>query len=349
MNMNENEHNAPLVSVIVPLYNGEEFVERTVDSVLNQTYQNLELIVVDDGSTDSGLETVQSFAEKHPDKVRVFSHPAGKNRGVSATRNLGIKKSNGELIAFLDADDIWSSAKLERQVSFMRENPDIALSYSQAGILREGINDRFIPEEDILGTDLPPERRIVLYHIILVLINYIFSTVIVRRKELLETGGFVEGLPFQSEDRIMVAMVAARHKIGFLKENLCSYRAHAGSYTAQVVNDRLPPAIFYDVQVRVMRWMFKEKINTSWAKEIGCVILPVSFVRAIFCSLKPRVMTIVLLDFIQSIALCPSIPFRMFAVFIKFFFKPGAFKRLFDLLGRTALFRRFKKTNRESA
>jgi len=333
----------PLVSVIVPLYNGESFIEETLNSVLKQTYKDYEIVVVDDGSTDGSLRKAQSLAEQHPDRIRVFTHPDGKNMGVSATRNLAIRNSSGQLVAFLDADDIWLPRKLERQVAFMQGNPAIALSYSKASILREGINASFIPEADTLGAELPPEQRVVLFHIILVLVNYIFSTVIVRREALLEAGCFTEGLPFQSEDRIMVAMVAARHKIGFLRENLCSYRAHADSYTSSVVENKLPPAIFYDVQVRVMKWMFAEDVNTAWAKEIGCVILPVSFVRAISCSLQPRVVALVLTDFLRSIVFCPSIPFRMLAIFVKFFFKPGAFKRMFDLLGRTALFRRFRK------
>ncbi len=339
MNSHETQSLAPLVSVIIPAYHAAAFLEDTVGSVLAQTFRDFELLIVDDGSTDQTVAIAERFAAAEPGRVRLLRHPGGINRGVSATRNLGIRESRGTWVAFLDADDLWHPEKLARQVSFMQTQPDCALSYTSAVILREGKGERFLPGVEELGTVLPPEPRVVLFHIILVMVNYIFSTVMVKREALLEIGGFVENLPFQSEDRIMVAMVASRHRIARCPEVLCCYRAHGGSYTAQVVARRLPPAIFYDMQVYIMRWLLRENLHYDWARQIAYNILPVSAVRAASCSLNLHVLAIVAKDFAQSVVCFPMIPFNMSIMLVKFFFKPGAWRRLGDLLSRTALFR----------
>ncbi len=339
----------PAVSVVVPAYNAAAFLAETVASVLAQTYADFELLIVDDGSRDDTAAIAASLAAGDPARVRLLQHPGGANRGVSATRNLGIRAARGKWVAFLDADDVWHPGKLAHQIPFMESMPDCALSYTQAVILREGHGERFMPGVEELGTVLPPEPRVVLLHIILVLVNYIFSTVVVRRDALLEIGGFAENLPFQSEDRIMVAMVAARHRLARCPEVLCSYRAHSASYTAKVVARRLPPAIFFDMQVYIMRWLIREDLHEDWARQIAYNILPVSAVRAVSCSLNPRVQVIVIKDFAQAVWCFPMIPFNMSIILVKFFFKPGAWRRLGDLLARTALFRAIGLGRRETA
>ena len=104
-----------LVSVIIPTYNRSQFLAEAITSVLDQSYKNLELIVVDDGSTDQTSQIVQEFKDK---RIRYFYQ---ENKGVSAARNLGFKQARGELIAFLDSDDLWLKHKLEKQVHFLLE------------------------------------------------------------------------------------------------------------------------------------------------------------------------------------------------------------------------------------
>lgn len=110
------ESTKPLVSVIIPMYNSSEFVKTTIDSVLNQTYENLEVIVIDDGSIDDSLEIVKSFNCK---KIKIFTQP---NKGASSARNLGLKESKGDYIQFLDADDFLSHDKIENQIEALSEN-----------------------------------------------------------------------------------------------------------------------------------------------------------------------------------------------------------------------------------
>jgi len=112
-----NDKNEPLVSVVMPSYNAEKFIGRTIESVLDQSYSNWELLVIDDCSTDSTRDVVESFAKKDS-RIRVI--PLEKNYGApAAPRNTGVSEAKGEWVAFLDADDIWHPKKLDSQLQLM--------------------------------------------------------------------------------------------------------------------------------------------------------------------------------------------------------------------------------------
>jgi glycosyltransferase involved in cell wall biosynthesis/SAM-dependent methyltransferase len=122
-------HPAPLVSVVLPVYNYETYLEETVDSVLAQTHDRWELLLVDDGSSDASPKIARRYAERYPEQVRYLEHPGGGNRGCPASRNLGIRHARGEYLAFLDADDVWLPAKLATQVALLRAHPGAAMTY----------------------------------------------------------------------------------------------------------------------------------------------------------------------------------------------------------------------------
>ena len=108
-----------LVSVITPAFNSGRFVSETINSVLSQTYQNWELIIVDDGSTDETVKIVKSFQEKD-NRIKLFENES--NKGSAFSRNLALRNAKGKWIAFLDSDDVWHPEKLEKQIKFMTEN-----------------------------------------------------------------------------------------------------------------------------------------------------------------------------------------------------------------------------------
>lgn len=110
----------PLISCIVPVYNGERFLAEALDSILGQTYRPLEVIVVDDGSTDATAE----IAARYAPQVTCLRQD---NRGAASAKNLGVSASRGNLIAFLDADDLWLPGKLERQAAWLGERPGFCL------------------------------------------------------------------------------------------------------------------------------------------------------------------------------------------------------------------------------
>ena len=114
----------PLISGITIFYNAEtQYFEEAIASVLAQTYSNWELFLVDDGSTNESTQLAKDYANRYPDKIYYLEHPQHQNRGMSASRNLGISNARGEYIAFLDADDIWLPEKLERQLATLQANP----------------------------------------------------------------------------------------------------------------------------------------------------------------------------------------------------------------------------------
>lgn len=127
--MNNTKHNLnqPLISVIIPAYNAEEFIAQTIESVLSQTYQNIEILVVDDGSTDTTAEIVKSFAQKDK-RITLLQQP---NAGVAVARNLAYLHSKGEYIAPIDADDIWYPQNLEKQVECLTKSESfVGVAYS---------------------------------------------------------------------------------------------------------------------------------------------------------------------------------------------------------------------------
>jgi glycosyltransferase involved in cell wall biosynthesis len=122
-NSDMNEIFSPLVSIITPFFNGERYLLETIESVIQQKYTNWELILIDDGSSDNSTRVAQSYSQKFAGKIFYIQHDNHENKGASASRNLGISKSRGELLAFLDSDDVWLPEKLQRQVDLLKENP----------------------------------------------------------------------------------------------------------------------------------------------------------------------------------------------------------------------------------
>jgi glycosyltransferase involved in cell wall biosynthesis len=121
----------PLVSVVIIFLNAEKFLQEAIESVIAQTYENWELLLVDDGSSDGSTDIARHYSTQRADKVTYLEHPGHANRGMSASRNLGIRRAHGKYIAFLDADDVWLAYKLEEQVSIMDAHPDVGMLYGE--------------------------------------------------------------------------------------------------------------------------------------------------------------------------------------------------------------------------
>ncbi|MFW6271393.1 MAG: glycosyltransferase family 2 protein [Bacillota bacterium] len=118
--------NKYLISIITPIYNSKEFISETIESVLSQSYNNWEIIIVDDCSTDNGVNIVKKY-QKNNDRIKLIE--LEKNSGAAIARNTAIKNANGRYIAFLDSDDLWHPDKLKKQIQFMQKN-DYAFTYT---------------------------------------------------------------------------------------------------------------------------------------------------------------------------------------------------------------------------
>src|SRR5262245_11138655 len=124
----------PRVSAIIIVYNGAEFLRNAIDSIIGQTLQDWELIVVDDGSTDESAAIAEEYIAVRPQQIRLVRHEDGRNHGMSAARNLGIAEARGKYIGFLDADDEWLPNKLFDQVALLEADPTLGMVYGRTTI-----------------------------------------------------------------------------------------------------------------------------------------------------------------------------------------------------------------------
>lgn len=193
-------HNPPMVSVIIPTFNRGWILEEAIDSVLEQEYQNFELIVVDDGSTDNTPEILNSYSSK----ITVIRQA---NQGVSAARNKGIRHSSGQLIAFLDSDDRWLPHKLSRQVAFFESHPELSICQTEEIWIRNGV--RVNPKK----RHQKPSGMIFERSLALCLVSP--SAVMLRRSLLEDVGLFDENLP-ACEDYDLWLRISCRYPVGLI-------------------------------------------------------------------------------------------------------------------------------------
>ncbi len=211
----------PKVSVIIPNYNYEKFISATIESVLSQTYRNIEIIVVDDGSRDNSLEILKNFG----DKIRVVSQ---ENEGVSAARNHGVSLSEGDLIGFLDADDIWLPEKLERQIEKFNADTEVGLVHCSMTLIdldNEPIGENSNGQEGWVSEEfLLFERGVVVGA---------GSTALVKRQVFDEVGGFDLRLS-TAADWDFCYQVSRKYKLGFVAEPLVLYLIHGSNMHGNV-------------------------------------------------------------------------------------------------------------------
>lgn len=149
----------PLISIVMPVYNPGSFLPQAIESILNQTYQNFEFIIVNDGSTDNSLKTIKSYS-KIDKRIKVFNNP--RNMGVSYTANLAISKAKGQYIARMDSDDIAFPDRLEKQLKFLQKHPKTIAVGGQCIIINE--NNQIIGNKKF-PTDYQKLRQMIFWAI----------------------------------------------------------------------------------------------------------------------------------------------------------------------------------------
>lgn len=201
----------PLVSVIIPTYNYARFVVQAVESALKQTYKNVEIIVIDDGSTDDTPQRLEPFFNR----IRYIQQ---RNQGLAASRNNGIDLATGELVAFLDSDDYWHPRKLELQVAYLAENPDVGL------IAARHRSDPRDPWPELSSERTTGALRFTLKQLVL-RTRFNPSGVVARKACLDAIGQFDPALP-GTEDRDLWIRAADRFGVAMLDATLWHYRVH---------------------------------------------------------------------------------------------------------------------------
>ncbi len=215
--MSEDERN-PKVSVVIPCYNREDFVARTLDSALAQTYPNIDVIVVDDGSTDSTRDILESYGSR----ITVLEHPGRVNKGQSAAINVGLRKADGEYVAILDSDDLWAPEKIEKQVRFLEAHPEVGLVYGNGYAIDESERKLYRMYDSSHREESNPERVLIDCYFLLP------NNALLRRSIFEITGGFDEHLR-AAQDHDMAIRVAEVAKLAFIDEEVFYYRRHKDS------------------------------------------------------------------------------------------------------------------------
>ena len=208
-----------MISIIVPVYNAEKFIKETVQSVLNQTYTDFELLLVDDCSKDGSVEAIKSFDDK-----RVILLKQEQNAGAYAARNRGLKEAKGRYIAFLDSDDYWVPDKLEREMEFMERK--------NAGFVFTGYE---FADENCVGTGkIVRVPRTINFKQALSNTTIFTSTVLIDREKVPDE--LIEMPDIASEDTATWWRILKAGHIGYgLNENLVKYRRSKGSLSSDKV------------------------------------------------------------------------------------------------------------------
>ena len=242
----------PAVSVIMPTYNRADYLKKAVQSILDQTFNNFELVIINNYSTDDTLEVINAFNDS---RIKVINF---KNGGVIAkSRNQGIMQSVGKYIAFLDDDDLWCPDKLELQIKYMDEHPDFDLVYSNALIIDEHGNKNGL---------LKDSKDAKTGHVFLDLLyeNFIPVLTVLMKREIFESIGPL------TEDTSMIGRedyecwlrVSLKYNFGYVDKPLALYRIHSEG-VSMAINRPLM------TQKTLQCFMFKKEVPEKYYKNIA--------------------------------------------------------------------------------
>ena len=210
----------PLISVIIPVYNSEKTIQETLKSVLNQTFSDFEIIVINDGSQDSTLDIISSLQDS---RIKIFSYP---NAGISASRNRGISHASGEFIAFLDHDDLWTPDKLESQLRALQENPQAAVAYSWVDLIDE--SSQFIRSYSRLSITGNVQAELLVSNFLKTA-----SNPLIRKEALIQVGGFEQSICGPEDWDLFLRMAAHYHFVAVPRSQVL-YRMITGSASTNV-------------------------------------------------------------------------------------------------------------------
>ncbi len=263
-----------VVTIVLPAYNASEYLAETIKSVINQTYTDFELLVIDDGSTDDTADIVRDFG-KQDSRVRLISQ---ENQGVSVARNTGIKMAQGEFIAFLDADDLWLPNKLALHVQHLSANPNIGLSFARVEFMTfDGKPTRKYsnpPFKNITAKKLYEENPAVTP-----------SNALFRRMALQKVGGFDGELSGMADSELLLRVKCHGWQVEGIDEVLVLYRTNLAGMSSQLykmeedwnllsqkVNAYAPELIFdHYKQSKAMffRYLARRALRLNLASNVG--------------------------------------------------------------------------------
>ena len=241
------------VSVVMCFYNVEQYLQEAIESVLHQSFPNWELLLVDDGSTDGSTRIANRYASQYPNQIVYFEHSNHLNRGLSASRNLALTKSTGELITFLDADDVWLPTYLENQLRLMQEK--------QVSVICEATTYWFgwdNPQKEdkvvLVGTGqeqlyYPPQLMLNLYPLGIGAAPCMCG-IILRKELLVKLGGFEDSFRGMYEDQVFLSKLYLHAPVYISSHHNNLYRQRPDSLVGSI---RQPE--YHKVRKQFLEWL----------------------------------------------------------------------------------------------
>jgi len=289
---NDTRTTEPLVSCIIIYFNAEEhgFLGEAIESVLSQSYSNWELLLCNDGSTDNSEVTAQKYAQLYPDRISLHNHSNKANRGMSATRNLGIENSRGKYVAFLDSDDIWLPNKLKEQTEIMETHKEVGMvygktlfwfSWSKLNPCYFG-NKKNKEQEDLLTvtsfefnkTIEPPKQLI--DHIRYPEIYPCTCSMFVRSDVFSKIGAFENTFKDAQEDQVFNSKLFLHYPVYVSSKCWDKYRIHPSSFWRKKKTEGREHETVYKGRKKYLDWLYQYlhqenlsnlAISTALAKE----------------------------------------------------------------------------------
>ncbi len=255
------------ISAIIPAYNASSFLERAVESLIDTGYPQLEIVIIDDGSKDSTFDIACEQSSHSPDNVLVYQHPGNVNLGVSASRNLGIKKSTGELICFLDADDIVYPNRFKESVPLLESNQDIDAVYEMALMVFDNDSDK--DSTVAWGKTFGLSRAVLPSEVLTELLRgntWHTSGILCRRSLLDKTGLFNTNLSIAEDCNLWFKMASVGRIIpGDMSKPVSEYHRHSEN-TFFLNIDRKPDMV--SAMVDACCWAQKRRLSGSVLNEL---------------------------------------------------------------------------------
>ncbi len=253
-----------LVSVIMPAYNSAAFLPQAVASVLEQNYDRIELIIIDDASTDNTSLVLEGFAQNS----KIIILRSDQCSGPAAARNYGLSKASGDLIAFLDADDIWMPEKLSRQVRELEENPGLGWNYCDGLVVDTGLNPMYL----ISDRNNLPEGMI--YEELMLRHPLIIPSGVLIRKEVFDHSGAFDPAIHGVEDWDLFLRIARSYKCSCLRQPLFQYRIHGANISRRAGKMEVALGLAYDKLIAlhpdlksVLSGKYHRNVGASWLQE----------------------------------------------------------------------------------
>lgn len=253
--------NLPLVSIILPTYNCAAFLPHSIGTILSQTYNSYEIIVIDDGSTDNTKEVLYPFMQ------RIKYIRLEQNKGLPTARNIGIRSAQGKYIAFIDADDLWLPEKLQTDIEYFETHPEVSMVYSkhinidEKGDDLNGNTKKQLPSGNVF-IQLFSEQ------------NFIITSSVVVRKEIFETTGLFDEQLFNCQDWDMWLRITFHFKVAGIDKPLVKYRHNPRSLSKnrnnvlkyqKMVIDKIYNK-FKDKENGINEKLYKKRLASHYAK-----------------------------------------------------------------------------------